>query len=155
MQQPHLQRVTPNGHPPPTQTPPLSKVFDRPFFKKRPSTIRTPPLESFYVAFFKKRPPIQGRAALGRARRRETSLTAFQFAQRITGSFLCAYLLKERTRTVFSHFTPRNHHIEKALSVLFLGYVAARKRTKKNGDERVSLVATSDEGFTPSTCASL
>ena len=39
---------------------------------------------------------------------------------------------------------------EKAFSVLF-GKIAA-KRTK-NGDWRVSLVATSDEGFAPSTCA--
>jgi hypothetical protein len=32
--------------------------------------------------------------------------TPFQFAQRITGSFLCGYLLKERTETVYSHNIP-------------------------------------------------
>ena len=40
-------------------------------------------------------------------------------------------------------------YIEVILSVLFLGYVAARKRTKKNGGRNVSLVATSDEGYAP------
>ena len=36
--------------------------------------------------------------------------------------------------------------VEIIFSVLFLGYVAARKRTKKNGGLDVSLVATSDAG---------
>jgi hypothetical protein len=32
----------------------------------------------------------------------ETFPSPFQFAQRITGSFLCGYLLKERTETICS-----------------------------------------------------
>ena len=107
------------------------------------ATIRTPHDESFCVAFFRKawwrvnvfllssisdatlmldfcevqHLKLNLSVALGRARRRETSHTLFDFAQR--NMFFFAAILPKRTETVFSHFTPRNDYVEVILSVLF------------------------------------
>ena len=94
------------------------------------ATIRTPHDESFCVAFFKKRPPIQGREALGRARRRETFLTPFLV--------LFAAILPKRTESIFSHKQKGSYfaqatslffYIERIISVLF--EQRGPKRTKK------------------------
>ncbi|MBE6675455.1 MAG: hypothetical protein E7594_01300 [Ruminococcaceae bacterium] len=80
------------------------KVFDRPFFKKVAGGGAEPRITPFLVLF--------------------------------------AAILPKRTETVFSHKQQRElpkqgssliYYVEVFLSVLFLGYVAARKRTKKNG----------------------